>query len=767
MNLNRLFPRLSITAKLAIAFVLLALVPLTLVSVMGVVFTVEQMRGRERELLQHDLETVGQQTARSLEDIVRQVDYAANLGLGARILDGGRASQDELAEAVSRYLAADLSALFRLKTVDSHGRVTAVAARKGGAYGDRVDTFQPFYFWLASEVGRQEIRLVPVELRDESGAGLLPAVAVVKPVRDELGEVKGAVVGEAAASDIFAEIDRSSPDVAGITGLVDAEGRFLYHTRRKGDWATLLALRDEESLVDELPSTAVTAILSGEVGTLATEDGLVVTYRPLRVPGLSVAPFALYRTFPQATIGGAVRRFLTATGVVTVVIVVSVLGAAVMAARQITRPLHALRKAARQVTGGKSHTPLQVETNDEIQDLAEDFERMASEVDRHRRRLESAVEERTRELRRTEAELSRIVSLSADGIVGLDADGRIRLWNRGAEQLFGFDADEAIDRTLEELILPKGPRGRREDAYLQDVMATSGAVIDYQTTRRAKSGELVPVGITQTRLLDEDGEPTGYSVVFRDIRIQEEIREKMRRSERLSAMSVMAAGLAHELNNPVAVLDNRLELIQREYSSSANESLPTDLEVLRDQVRRIEAVTHDLLRFARDETDEIAPIRVNDVVLRVVRLLDRVVAAEGVSLGHDLAPDLPPVSASGTALETVLVNLVLNAQHASAPDGAILVTTRARNESNSVEIEVTDTGPGVPETLRNRIFEPFFTTKEDEGGTGLGLAVCRALMERNGGTIHLEGPTGQLQGPTGIGAVFVIRLPIDGLYHAG
>lgn len=728
---------------------------------MGTVFTVQQMRGREKEQLQHDLETVGRETARSLGEIVRQVDYATDLGLAARIRDGRHAAQDDLAETVRSYLAADSSALFRLKAVDPQGRVVFTAARNEGAFRGGMGAPQPFYLWLASGLEPKEIRLVPVELRDEPEAGLIPAVAVVKPVHDETGRVMGAVVGEAAAAEIFVEINRSSPETAGITGLVDAEGRFLYHTLRKKDWTTLLALRDQESLADELPPTAVTAILSGEVGTLATDDGLVVTYRPLSVPGLSVPPFALYRTFSQATIGGAVRQFLAATGVAAVLIVFSVLGAAVLAARQLTRPLHALQKAARQVTGGESHTPLEVETNDEIQDLAEDFERMAAEVSRHRRRLESVVEERTRELHRTEAELSRIVSLSADGIVGLDADGRIRLWNRGAERLFGFTPEEAINRTLEDLILPEGPRGRREEAYLRDVMATSGAVIGYQTTRKAKSGELVPVGITQTRLVDEDGEPTGSSVIFRDIRLQEQVQEQMRRSERLSAMSVMAAGLAHELNNPVAVLDNRLELIQREASgSNADNALQSDLDVLRGQVRRVRAVTRDLLRFARDETDDIAPIRVNDVVLRVVRLLDQVVAAEGVSLRHSLARDLPPVMASGTALETVLVNLVLNAQQASAPDGAIMVRTRARNAPRLVEIEVADTGPGVPEELRNRIFEPFFTTKEDHGGTGLGLAVCRALMERNGGTIHLEGANG-------VGAVFVIGLPSDGSKHEG
>jgi two-component system NtrC family sensor kinase len=397
---------------------------------------------------------------------------------------------------------------------------------------------------------------------------------------------------------------------------------------------------------------------------------------------------------------------------------------------------------------------LSIETNDEIQDLSEDFERMASEVARHRRRLESAVDERTRELRRTEAELSRIVSLSADGIVGLDPAGRVRLWNRGAEHLFGFTPKETRNRFLDDLILPDGPRGRREQAYLQRILEKTGAVIGHQTLRRTKAGELVPVGITQTLLEDENGQPTGSSVIFRDSRMQEQIQEQMRRSERLSAMSVMAAGLAHELNNPVAVLDNRLELMQREAATSDNgDSLLKDLGVLREQVRRVGSITGDLLRFARDDTDEISPLQVNDVVLRVVRLLDRVVAAEGVALRYELEEDLPLASASATSVETILVNLVLNASQACAPEGSITVVTRSRQRLKLVELEVRDDGPGVPDALRSRIFEPFFTTRADQGGTGLGLAVCRALMERNGGTIHLKGGNG------GRGAVFVLGLP--------
>lgn len=762
MNLNRLFPRLSITAKLAIAFVLLALVPLALVSLFGTFFTVQQMRERERELLEHDLETVGQRTARSLGDLVQQVGHIADLGLADRILDGDRVPAGGLAEAVRTYLIADSSGLFRVKAVDSRGQVVVEVRRSGDGDAGATGAAQPLYLWLASEMEEGETRVIPVELRSGQGADLIPAVAVVRVVRDAAGRVRGAVVGEASAARIFTEIDRASPEVAGVTGLVDGEGRFLYHTRRKRDWATLLARRNEESVASDLPESVATAVLSGEVGTIRTQDGVVVTYRPLRVAGLSVSPFGLYRTFSQATLGGSVRQFLVATSVAAVFIVLSVLGVAVVAARQITRPLRVLRTAARQVTGGASHEPLNIETNDEIQDLSEDFEHMAAEVDRHRRRLESAVEERTHELRRTQAELSRIVSLSADGIVGLDSAGRIRLWNRGAERLFGFKSEEALNRDLDDLILPEGPRSLREQAYLRRSVQESGAVIAHQTTRKAKSGELVPVGITQTLLEDEQGELAGSSVIFRDTRMQEQIQEQMRRSERLSAMSMMAAGLAHELNNPVAVLDNRLELMEREatrseeaYRSEAGDPLRKDLAVLREQVRRVGSITEDLLRFARDETDEMSPLQVNDVVLRVVRLLDRVVAAEGVGLEYRLADDLPRVMASATAVETVLVNLVLNAQQACSPEGMMTVTTRTRGSSGRVEIEVRDSGPGVSDELRSRIFEPFFTTKADRGGTGLGLAVCRALMDRHGGTINLAGGNGN-------GAVFVLGFPAFG-----
>lgn len=758
MNLNRLFPRLSITAKLAIAFVGLALGPIVVVTWMGTVSTVQQMRERERELLEHDLETVGQRTALSLRDLAGQVGYVSRLGLADLILGEGlaRASTTTsvtLESALGTYLSSELTTLFRAKVLDGTGTVVAhVQSEDGPAL--ETESAQPFYLWLASELDAGQTQVVPVELRGAATGELIPAVAAVTPVRDEDGALRGAVVGEARASDLFDGIDDASPGAAGVTGVVDHEGRFLYHTTRKRDWATLLARRSEEGVRSELSDTAATAILSGRTGTIEAGDGMVATFRPLVVPDLSVSPFFLYRAIPQATLGAPVRRYILASTIVAGLVVLSVLGAAVVAARQFTRPLHRLSEAARQVRSGGTRRPLEIETNDEIQDLAEDFEIMAAEVERHRQSLEATVEERTRSLHRVEEELSRIVSMSADAIVGLDASGRVRHWNRGAEQLLGYTARETDGRDLDDLILPPGPRSEEETAYLRRTLDRSGAVIAYQTVRRTKSGERIPVGLTHTVLEDDAGEVLGHSVIIRDNRMNEQLQESMRRSERLAAVSVMAAGLAHELNNPLAILGNRIELMQRDIPRTGDyDRLRKDLGVLGQHVDRLGTITRDLLRFARDKSETGEPVEVNDVVTRVVRLMDRVLAAQGVTLESQLEAGVPRITANTNAVETALVNLILNAQQASPAGGTVTVGTRARPDHRQVEVEVSDSGPGVPTELRHRIFEPFFTTKAERGGTGLGLAVCRALMERQGGTIHLAGGNGR-------GAAFVLSFPV-------
>jgi signal transduction histidine kinase len=244
--------------------------------------------------------------------------------------------------------------------------------------------------------------------------------------------------------------------------------------------------------------------------------------------------------------------------------------------------------------------------------------------------------------------------------------------------------------------------------------------------------------MTQTALGDEEGRVYGYSMILRDDRTRDLMEDQMRRSERLSAISVMAAGLAHELNNPLSVVGNRLELMQRDaIARNGDRRFLNDLDVVRKHVNRIGAITGDLLRFARNEADTMGDVDVHAVVNRTMRLLQRVFVAADVELSAFSEAALPTAFGNENILETILVNLLLNARQATPAGGSVELRTRSV-QGSQLEVEVRDTGPGVPPEIRRRIFEPFFTTNADQGGTGLGLAVCRALADRMGGTLEVS-----------------------------
>ena len=229
----------------------------------------------------------------------------------------------------------------------------------------------------------------------------------------------------------------------------------------------------------------------------------------------------------------------------------------------------------------------------------------------------------------------------------------------------------------------------------------------------------------------------------------------MRQSERLAAVSVLAAGVAHELGNPLAVITNRVECMEEEIRArSEGAFLAEDLAVLREHADRLDGVIRDLLRFGQEEPGEPEPVALEEVAARTIHLLERTYLARDIRLETCFEPNLPSVSGSPDAISTVCMNLLLNAIDATPLGGKVVVETRACIGGEGVELEVRDTGSGVPVELRHRIFEPFFTTKGSGRGTGLGLAVCRTLVERHGGRIWVESDEDW-------GSRFVVCLPLQ------
>jgi signal transduction histidine kinase len=233
----------------------------------------------------------------------------------------------------------------------------------------------------------------------------------------------------------------------------------------------------------------------------------------------------------------------------------------------------------------------------------------------------------------------------------------------------------------------------------------------------------------------------------------EALQAQVVRAERLATLGEIAAGVVHELNNPLTSITVYAEYLSRKFESQGAEE--PDLEKLRRigaSAQRILRFSRDLVQYARPSGRDLEPVDLASVVRQSVSICEHLIERGGIALAVELDPELPVVQAISGQLEQVFINLITNAVHAVESGGRVVV--RAVVESPStVLLEVADSGPGVAEEDRDRIFEPFFTTKPDGKGTGLGLPIVRNIVEQHHGQISVD------RGDLG-GAAFRIILPV-------
>jgi len=746
LNINKLFPRLTIRRKLGIAFSVLAAAPLLIVGVLTVRTTVGELRLAADVTLAHDVAIAHQRVVRALEYARADIKYIAD-DLGPLLLDApgeaaGKAQRSAAASELRGILRHTLY-LFGVKVIDRNGAIVFEASalsRSTPGVSSGV-----YYSFVASSLPAGQHLLLPVELRgpDNSAGELttIPAIATITSIRDSDGAYMGAAVGEGFAESLLAGIEVGSPSLRTESGLADPEGRVLYHSNRKPEWNSLFGLGRGLRLNDVIGETGAERLLGSDFGVFETADRRIVAYRSLGVSPPGPKKLTFFRILPVAELYAPVREFLLRAALLALGLGPLILLLAYLAARQFTLPIYRLADGFAQLREGPLKSRLDISTNDELEDLANEFFDVATVMHEYRSGLEEAIDERTRELRLTSAELEEILANSADAIIGLDNTGVIRVWNRGAMELFGFAADEAVGASMMELLIPEDLRSGAEADLISADLDRFGAMYNLRTERMTKSGGRVPVRLTQTVIPASDGWGGGMSLILRDVRAQELLDVQLRRSERIAAVSVMAAGLAHEINNPLAIIGNRLELMRREIDQAGQtQNLSDDLLVLEAHTTRLAAVTNDLLRFARDYDEAAIEVDLEQTMRRVVDMLDQSMASRGITVEIKASAEVSTVRASGPAIETVFMNLLLNARDAMKDGGTIRVDVVASRAGAAVSVSVTDEGVGIPSEIRDRIFEPFFTTKGQ--GLGLGLALCRSIVERYHGHIqasHADG----------------------------
>ena len=311
----------------------------------------------------------------------------------------------------------------------------------------------------------------------------------------------------------------------------------------------------------------------------------------------------------------------------------------------------------------------------------------------------------------------------------LHATGRIREANDAVREVFGLEPHQIIGRTLLELLLPV------DRPTLTGALATAfeGSPARVEVQVMLPTGAARVVALAASRLPEAD--PPSVLLIGRDMTQERELRVRLMESDRLAAVGELVAGVAHEVNNPLSSISAFAQLLLRETTLAPSQR--ESIEVIRAETMRASQVVKDLLAFARRSEPQRAPLDINGVVARTVRMRQYQFSEAAVRLETDLAEDLPSVMGDARQLQQVCLNLLTNAVQAMGPRGGGDLRIRSYSAEGAVRLEVTDSGTGIPSAVRAHIFEPFFTTKKEGEGTGLGLSVSYGIITAHGGTIEV------------------------------
>ncbi len=364
-----------------------------------------------------------------------------------------------------------------------------------------------------------------------------------------------------------------------------------------------------------------------------------------------------------------------------------------------------------------------------------------------------------RELQKTNAFLHNIIKSSVDGIVVVDTKGAPIIFNEGAERILGYKAEEIIGnpenfrRFYPPEVAAEMMRRMRSDEY--------GPADKLNTTRITfvnKKGEEVPVNFSAT-IIRERGIEVGSVGIFSDLReilkVHQELEathHQLVQAEKIASLGRMAAGVAHEINNPLAGILIYAELLAREVEQKT--PIRENVEIIINQTMRCQQIVNRLLDFSRQSLGKKKLFDINEVLRACVELVSHQAFFHNIKIKQDLDPGLPQIIGDPGQLQQVFTNLLLNAADAMGGSGKITISSRPSWRGDGVVLQFTDTGSGIPPEIKDKIFEPFFTTKPPGKGTGLGLSIVYGVIQRHGGSI-------QVYSPPGGGTIFTVTLPLE------
>ncbi|MFP3981361.1 MAG: ATP-binding protein, partial [Desulfobacterales bacterium] len=354
--------------------------------------------------------------------------------------------------------------------------------------------------------------------------------------------------------------------------------------------------------------------------------------------------------------------------------------------------------------------------------------------------------------------ISRVVHSSASAIVAADRQGRIQLMNPAAKELFKVGDREAGMFENAADLYPEG-KAREIMRMLRDenMGGGKGKLSGAPTTIVAADGEEIPVEMSAAIVYDDDDQEAATMAIYNDLRKKLEIEEQLKdaqkqlaQSEKMASLGQLAAGVAHEINNPLTGILLYASFIMEQLD--ADSPVKKDLECIVEDANRCKEIVKSLLVYSRSTDSRRSLIQVNELVEQSFKLTRDQKTFRNIEINKQLSDEMMLLNVDTNKLSQVIINLVMNAADAMDGQGTLTVRTYRNKAAQKVYLEISDTGCGIAEQNVSRIFDPFFSTKAKGKGTGLGLSIAYGIVEEHGGRISVKET-----GPEG--TTFLLELP--------
>ena len=360
------------------------------------------------------------------------------------------------------------------------------------------------------------------------------------------------------------------------------------------------------------------------------------------------------------------------------------------------------------------------------------------------------------ELRRRNAFFQNLIDSSVDGIIASNMKGKIMLFNQEAQALLGYDEAGAHALHVTQLY-NEGVAYELIKRMRSNHFGGKGKLLRHELIVKHKDGHDIPVSFSGGIIYDRDQEIATFGL-FTDLRAMQQIEEDLEQShrmlmqsEKMAGLGRLAAGVAHEINNPMSGIMLYANLVQEELGE--DNPLSSDLQTIIHEAERCKIIVADLLEFSHQTTYEMEPVNLNEVVQKTLTILQHQPLFQNITITRELSPDLLPIYGNAIRLNQVVMNIVVNAVQAMEGKGQLRISSRTRANKDINEISIQDSGPGIADELLEKIFDPFFTTKATGEGTGLGLSVSYAIVKEHKGSIRVTSSPES-------GTTFTLRFPV-------